>query len=112
MYFRASDNNYDRYPFYFPDTTDLTRKGLGLILDTRVMTWSQILVQDAMFLLFKIKNDGTKPLNKVGVTITWADFVGETDNDDITEYDILNDMIWSRDDNNQGQGSSGVILQA
>ena len=110
MYFRASDNNYDRYPFYFPDTTDLTRKGLGLILDTRVMTWSQILVQDAMFLLFKIKNDGTKPLNKVGVTITWADFVGETGNDDITEYDILNDMIWSRDDNNQGQGSSGSYI--
>lgn len=102
MYFRASDNNYDRYPAYFPDTTDLTRKGLGLILDTRVMTWSQILVQDAMFLLFKIKNDGTKPLNKVGVTITWADFVGETGQDDITEYDIANDMIWSRDDNNQG----------
>ncbi|QQS36540.1 MAG: hypothetical protein IPM56_00890 [Ignavibacteriales bacterium] len=110
MYFKASDNNYDRYPFYFPDTTDLTRKGLGLILDTRVMTWSQILVQDAMFLLFKIKNDGTKPLNKVGVTITWADYVGETGNDDITEYDILNDMIWSRDDNNQGQGSSGSYI--
>lgn len=110
MYFKASDNNYDRYPFYFPDETDPTRKGLGLILDTRVMTWSQILVQDAMFLLFKIKNDGTKPLNKVGVTITWADFVGETGNDDITEYDILNDMIWSRDDNNQGQGSSGSYI--
>ncbi|MEE9572479.1 MAG: hypothetical protein V3W20_05500, partial [Candidatus Neomarinimicrobiota bacterium] len=29
LYFRASDNNYDRYAYYFPDTTDLTRKGLG-----------------------------------------------------------------------------------
>ncbi len=101
MFFRASDNNYDRYPFYFPDTTDLTRKGLGLILDTRVMAWSQILVQDAMFLLFKIKNDGTKPLNKVGVTITWADFVGEDGQDDISEFDILNDIIWSRDADNR-----------
>ncbi|OGU82143.1 MAG: hypothetical protein A2W11_07440 [Ignavibacteria bacterium RBG_16_35_7] len=110
MFFKASDNNYDRYPFYFPDSTDLTRKGLGIILDTRLMAWSQILVQDALFLLFKIKNDGTKPINKVGVTITWADFVGETGQDDITEYDILNDMIWSRDDNNQGQGSSGNYI--
>jgi len=101
MFFRASDNNYDRYAFYFPDTTDLTRKGLGLILDVRLMTWSQILVQDALFLLFKIKNDGTEPLNKVGVTITWADFVGEDGNDDISEFDILNDIAWSRDADNQ-----------
>ena len=86
----ASDNNYDRYAYYFPDTTDLTRKGLGLILDIRVMAWSQILVQDALFLLFKIKNDGTEPLNKVGVTIAWADFVGgDGDEDDLSEFDVI-----------------------
>ncbi len=100
MFFRAADNNYDRYN-YFPDTTDLTRKGLGLILDVRVMTWSQILVQDALFLLFKVQNDGTKPINKVGVTITWADFVGEDGDDDISEFDILNDIAWSRDADNR-----------
>src|SRR3990172_2439788 len=71
MFFRASDNNYDRYTYYFPDTTDLSRKGLGIILDVRLMAWSQILVQDALFILFNIKNDGTEPLNKVGVTIAW-----------------------------------------
>jgi len=101
MYFRASDNNYDRYANYFPDTTDFTRKGLGIILDVRLMAWSQILVQDALFLLFKVKNDGTKPINKVGVTITWADFVGEDGQDDISEFDILNDIAWSRDADNR-----------
>src|SRR3990172_13188690 len=101
MFFRASDNLYDRYAYYFPDTTDLTRKGLGIILDVRLMAWSQILVQDALFLLFKVKNDGTKPINKVGVTITWADFVGEDGQDDISEFDILNDIAWSRDADNR-----------
>lgn len=101
IFFRSSDNNYDKYAFYFPDTTDLTRKGLGIILDTRLMAWNQILVQDALFILFKIKNDGTEPLNKVGVTITWADFVGEDGGDDLSEFDVLNDIAWSRDADNR-----------
>ena len=101
MYFHAVDNNYDRYPFYFPDTTDLTRKGLGLILDVRVMAWSQILVQDALYLLFKVKNDGTKPLKKVGATIIWADFVGGEGPGNISEFDLLNDIAWSRNEDNQ-----------
>ncbi|MCI0707142.1 MAG: hypothetical protein L0Y80_06650 [Ignavibacteriae bacterium] len=102
MFFHASDNLYDKYTNYFPDTTDLTRKGLGIILDTRVMTWSQLLVQDAMFFLFKIRNDGTEPLDKVGVTIAWADFVGGDGGDDISEFDLLNDIAWSRDSDLRG----------
>lgn len=116
MFFHATDNNYDRYSYYFPDTTDLTRKGLGIILDTRLMAWSQILVQDALFILFKIKNDGTEPLNKVGATIVWADFVGGDGNDDLSEFDIANDIAWSRDADNRSPdpafGSSPVGIVA
>lgn len=101
LFFHAADNNYDKYAYYFPDSTDLTRKGLGLILDVRVLAWSQILVQDAMFLLFKIKNDGTAPLDKVGVSIAWADFVGADGNDDISEFDLTYDIAWSRDEDNR-----------
>ena len=101
MYFHAADNNYDRYPFYFPDTTDLTRKGLGIVLDVRVMAWSQILVQDALYLLFKVKNDGTAPINKVGVTILWADFVGGEGQGNLSEFDLTNDIAWSRNADNQ-----------
>ena len=97
LFFHAADNLSDRYANYFPDTTDLTRKGLGIILDVRLMAWSQILVQDALYILYKIKNDGTKPLNKVGVTIAWADFVDQTGTDDISEFDLENDIAWSRD---------------
>ncbi len=115
MYFHASDNNYDRYAHYFPDSTDLTRKGLGLILDVRVLAWSQILVQDALYLLFKIKNDGTKPLNKVGATILWADFVGGEGPGNISEFDLKNDIAWSRNEDNRspdpafGGGPVGIV---
>jgi hypothetical protein len=118
MYFHASDNLYDRYANYFPDTTDLSRKGLGLILDVRVMAWSQILVQDALFLLFKIKNDGTEPLNKVGVTILWADFVGGEGQGNLSEFDLLNDIAWSRNADNRspdpafGNDPVGIVAGA
>ena len=116
LFFRASDNNYDRYPYYFPDTTDLTRKGLGIVLDVRLMSWSQILVQDALFILFKVKNDGTQPLDKVGVTITWADFVGGDGGDDLSEFDLANDIAWSRDADNRstqfGSDPVGIVAGA
>ncbi|HVO73706.1 MAG TPA: hypothetical protein VMT35_06760 [Ignavibacteriaceae bacterium] len=101
LFFHAADNNYDRYTNYFPDSTDLTRKGLGILLDVRVLAWSQILVQDAMFLLFKVKNDGTKPISKVGVSIAWADFVGGEGQGNLSEFDLLNDIAWSRNADNR-----------
>jgi methylglutaconyl-CoA hydratase len=54
----VGDNNYDRY-LYTPDTTDLSRKGLGIMTDVRVLEWSQVSVADAVFFIQEIKNDGT-----------------------------------------------------
>lgn len=99
IFYRASDDLYDYYDYYFPDTTDLTRKGLGIVLDVRVMAWSQVLVEDVVYILHNVKNDGTKDIKKVGVTIWHADFVGGDGDsqDDISEFDLLEDIAWSRD---------------
>jgi hypothetical protein len=99
MFYRASDDKYSRYVDYYPDTTDLTRKGLGMLLDVRAMAWSQVLVEDALFLLHYIKNDGTEDVERVGVTIWYADFVGGDGDsqDDISEFDLLEDIAWTRD---------------
>ena len=45
-------------------------------MDVRVLAWSQVLVEDAVYFLHYIKNDGTKDIKKVGVTLWYADFVG------------------------------------
>ena len=99
IYYKSGDDRYDRYTFYYPDTTDLSRKGLGIILDVRVLAWSQVLVEDVVYILHNVKNDGTKDIKKVGVTIWHADFVGGNgdSNDDISEFDLLDDIAWSRD---------------
>ena len=103
LYAKASDDRYDRYADYFPDTTDLTRKGLGIIVDQRTLAWSQILIQDDVFLLYTLINDGTKDIPKMGVTIWFADFVGGNGDsqDDIADFDILGRFLWSRDNDNR-----------
>ena len=35
LFAKCSDDRYSRYTDYYPDTTDLTRKGLGIIIDQR-----------------------------------------------------------------------------
>ena len=100
MFYRVGDNNYNRPIFnYTPDTTDLTRKGLGLIIDSRVMEWSQVSVSDAVFFIHEIKNDGTKKLNKVGVSLWLADFVGGDGDsqDDKPDFDLIRDIAFSFD---------------
>ncbi|MCF8242578.1 MAG: T9SS type A sorting domain-containing protein [Melioribacteraceae bacterium] len=98
LYYKASDDYYDRFQYY-PDSTDLTRKGLGLLVECRAFQFDEIPFQDMIFYSYKIKNDGTKPLNKMGVTNWIADFVGGDGDsqDDIVEYDTTNHFAWFHD---------------
>src|SRR3989339_1494002 len=103
MFYRASDDKYERYTNYFPDSTDISRKGMGILMDVRSLAWSQVLVEDAVYFLHYIKNDGTKDINKVGVTLWYADFVGGDGDsqDDISEFDLIEDIAWSRDNDHK-----------
>ncbi len=119
IFYRASDDKYTRYAGrYYPDTTDYTRGGMGILLDVRTLAWSQILVQDAIYILHTIKNDGTKDIPKVAVTAWHADFVGGDGDsqDDISEFDLLLDIAFSYDRDNRaptfGNDPVGIVAQA
>lgn len=118
IFYRSSDDKYDRYTTYFPDTTDYTRKGLGILLDVRTLAWSQILVQDAIYILHNVKNDGTKDIPKGAITAWHADFVGGNGDsqDDFSEFDLLLDVAFSYDKDNRapdfGSDPVGIVAQA
>ncbi|MEM1094967.1 MAG: hypothetical protein AAGJ10_10225 [Bacteroidota bacterium] len=117
FFYKAGDDQYNRYPNYFPDETDLTRKGLGIIADTRVMAWSQILIDDVIFALHGITNDGTKDLDRVGIAVWLADCVGGDCSDDVPFFDLLEDVAWMTDqdgigDQNFGSNPVGVAAIA
>ncbi len=118
IFYRASDDLYSRYTTYFPDSTDMTRKGLGILMDVRTLAWSQFLVQDAIYVLHNMKNDGTQDIPKTAVSAWHADFVGGNGDsqDDISEFDLLSDIGFSYDSDHRapdfGNDPVGIIGQA
>ncbi len=108
FFFKAGDDQYDRYRgTYFPDQTDLSRHGLGLIIETRIMAWTQILVDDVVFLIYGVKNDGTEDLDKVGMSVWLADCVAGDCGDDIIFFDLLEDVAFMTDEDGIGDQNFG-----
>ncbi|HEX8299274.1 MAG TPA: hypothetical protein VF594_08965, partial [Rubricoccaceae bacterium] len=107
IFYKIGDDQYARSSrnTYYPDSTDRSRRGLGLIADTRVLAWSQVLIQDVAFILHSVKNDGSQDLSTVGVTLWLADLVGgDTDaSDDRPFFDLLLDTAFLTD--NDGRSS-------
>lgn len=100
VYYEMGDDEYARPTnSYYPDATDRSRRGLGLVVETRVLAWSQILIDDVAFVLHKVKNDGTQDLQSVGVTLWLADLVGGDPDarDDRPFFDLLLDTAFLTD---------------
>ena len=108
FFFKAGDDQYDRFRgSYQPDGTDPSRHGLGLVIETRVMAWTQILVDDVVFLIYGVKNDGTENLEKVGMAVWLADCVAGDCNDDVIFFDLLEDIAFMTDEDGIGDQNFG-----
>ena len=98
------DDAKDSEFFYYPDSNDLERRGMGLRCTQRGLQWNHILAEDVLFWLYDIKNISDYDIEKmvfgyiVG-TITggdgdsgddWADF--EKDDDIAFSYDNGTDL--------------------
>jgi hypothetical protein len=98
FYYHFSDNLYSRHPF-FPDSTDLTRRGLGIVVSQRVLEWNDPLIADAVVVVSDITNVGTSDIENAAVTIWVPDMVGGDGDsqDDLATYDLGNDIIYFND---------------
>jgi hypothetical protein len=97
FFYKVGDDQYNRYANYFPDATDQTRKGLGMVAEVRTMAWSQILIDDVVFHIHGVKNDGTEDIAQVGFSMWLADIVGGDSGDDIPFFDLLQDVAFMTD---------------
>jgi hypothetical protein len=107
LYYRCSDDLYTRYN-YQPDTTDPTRGGLGLLMDVRAFAWTQILINDVVFFINDIKNDGTKRIPRTIFTTWLADLVAGDANDDVLFLDIQTSIAFFTDKDRIGSGDEWV----
>ena len=111
LFFKMGDDNYDRWLATFqPDATDPSRGGLALVTEMRVMAWSQILVNDVIYLIHNIQNDGTTDYERMAFTIWLADLVGGDGDaqDDLIGFSLINDIAFFRDSDGIGCGGRQI----
>lgn len=63
--FFMMDDYQNREFDYFPDSTDSSRRGLGIRVGVRGMQWSHSKLEDIIFFLFEFQNIGTQWYDKV-----------------------------------------------
>ncbi len=113
MYYMDDYNN--REFSYYPDSTDLQRRGLGLRAQVRGFQWSNVLVEDILFLLYDVKNIGTRDLTKMNFGIMSGPIMGNTatgggseGSDDGGAYDLEMEIGYHLDQDNLGYGGWNV----
>jgi hypothetical protein len=103
---RGSDYQGTAYGVAFkPDSTNLNRNGLGLIMTVRALQWAQFLAKDNIFWLYEITNTGTTNYDRAIFGMLVGTYVGVTSTEDYGEYD--ND--WSFFDVNNNITYTGDI---
>lgn len=102
-YFWADDHAdkevQSRFPQFAPDSTDLSRGGLGLAVKMRGMQWTQFLAQDALFFIYEVTNTGTTTYPRVATGLTVGTLAGGDGDsqDDLAFFDQLNRIVYSYD---------------
>lgn len=104
FYYRMGDDQYDRYVEsatrqWRPDSTDPSRGGLGLLIDTRILSWTQTLISNAHFNIFEVTNDASFDYDKMAFGIWIADLVAEDGSNDIPQFDVLRSIGFITDGN-------------
>ncbi len=110
-YYRADDQWDDEFnAFFLPDSTDSTRRGMGLQMAVRGFQWSHFLAEDAIFWLYDIKNEGTSTYRKaVFGTVVGTLAGGDGDShDDLGYFDPNEWITYSWDSDNKGNKGQKV----
>ncbi|HPG41443.1 MAG TPA: hypothetical protein PLP19_19310, partial [bacterium] len=108
-YFVADDYENREFSFY-PDSTDLNRKGLGIRMYVRAFQWANALVEDAMFALFDLENIGTHVHDKMVFGYKFGNNMGDAGSsgdggDDMGAYNKAEDVAYLYDFDDIGAGS-------
>ena len=106
-YYVFDDYQNDEFSF-FPDSTDLDRRGLGLRGTVRGFQWSNVLVEDVLFQLVDVKNIGTYDHSKMNFGIMSGPVFGRSvkgggdGGDDAAEFDLVRKIGWHFDGDDIG----------
>lgn len=120
FYYKAGDDQYTRFlngtddddNEFKPDDTDPTRGGMGIILDTRILAWSQTLVNATHFNIFEIKNDASYNYPRMAFGLWIADLVAGGTATDVPVFDNIRAIAYltDTDRNSGGEAFDGELI--
>ena len=96
---------------YFPYPGDTLRQGLGLEVEARIYQWSNVEAEDAIFLIYKIKNKGYYDLEKA-IFGMWGDpHIGGPDDwrDDWANFDKKLEMTFAWDADGKSVNNPDIV---
>lgn len=99
FYYHMSDDLYNRHPFY-PDSTDSTRSGLGLVVSQREMVFNMF--PDEVFFISDIYNVGDHDIEQAAVSFWIGEIVGGDASDDTIFYDLSKQIVYFCDSDGIG----------
>ena len=102
-YYVMDDYNNREWPFY-PDSTDLSRRGLGIRATIRQFQWSNVLVEDCLFFLYDAMNIGTYEHDKMVFGTVYGPNIGIDSDDDGGAYILEENLGYQFDEDNIGSG--------
>lgn len=107
FYYKAGDDTYTKYvnSAFFPDSTDQSRGGLGVVLDTRILAWSQTLVNATHFNIFEIYNDSSHDYPRMAFGLWIADQVAGGGPTNLPVFDNIRSIAYLTDTNRDSGGS-------
>ncbi|RMH62776.1 MAG: hypothetical protein D6677_09025 [Calditrichaeota bacterium] len=109
--FYVMDDRDNKEFAYYPYPDDSLRQGLGLEVEGRYYQWSNAEAEDAIFLIYKIRNKGHYDLNKV-IFGMWGDpHIGGPDDwrDDWANFDTKLEMTFAWDDDGKSINNPNII---
>ena len=107
-YYVIDDYNNREFSFY-PDEYDENRRGLGLRVTVRGFQWSNVLVEDNLFLLYDVQNIATHSHDKINFGFMVAPNMGSTESmadsdDDGGMYVLEEELGYQYDADDLGAG--------
>ncbi len=111
-YYVMDDRDNSEFAF-FPDSTDSTRRGLGIEVEVRGYQWAHPLAEDCIFWIYEITNASTTDYDKVYFLGYGDPHVGGANDvsDDNAYFDKLLDITYMWDNDNRGEwgGPTGYM---
>jgi hypothetical protein len=107
-YFVMDDYYNDEFPFY-PDSTDSSRRGLGLKVEVRGYQWAHVAAEDIIIWTYWITNVGTTRLDSVIFGMYGDADIGDDGDqrDDDSWFDKENDIVYQWDHDGWSNAKGG-----